>query len=365
MKRILIGMMTGALAAGLFAMDLSFVRDRSLETGVYAKTVRVGHSRATLFALPTVYSCALPNGLAFDAATVPVLGLSDLETSGIARLSNTKARLSWLYHDFLIATFGLRLPTGFNQFTSSQLITAGNIASRQLLFQNANLFSSLDLSASLASSLAFRDIGDGDLSLGLGLAYLYKGAVTPVEDSKLSFDPADEFSISLATEYDFRAYERKCQTLLDLGFTLYGSDQQQDAKALAIGNKFNWAFSGGVELAENLPLTVRVANFIKGANTHKLYGETSKKSSDLIASVTSGLPFARPQRPYAKLTLASYSGGGLQGYGDAFVTSLALGAAFRLSERLSLQNEISVDLGSLEGSGLLGLSGNAAFRYQF
>ena len=48
-----------------------------------------------------------------------------------------------------------------------------------------------------------------------------------------------------------------------------------------------------------------------------------------------------------------------------FGVLMALGAAFRLSERLSLQNEISADLGSLEGTGLLGLSGNAAFRYRF
>jgi hypothetical protein len=197
------------------------------------------------------------------------------------------------------------------------------------------------------------------------VAYLYKGPITPVENTTQEFDPADEGNFSVAGEYDFRAINHKCMALADLGFTIYGSDQPEGGKPIAIGNKFNWALSGRMELAEAMPVSLRLANYIKGANTHSYYGETNKKSSDILFSLSSGLPFAKGYRPYAGLTLASYSGGGTQGYGDAVMVTVNGGASYRLSENLSLSGEIGIDGGSLENNGVFGLSFNGSIKYQF
>jgi hypothetical protein len=344
-----------------------FIREPVWQSGFYLKNTWIGNSRTMLLALPNVYSFALSERLGVDAATTAALANSNFANSSILRLANSKLRLSYNYRDFLMGTFGVRLPLWRNQFSGEQLITAGDIGARQLNFQNSSLFNSLDFFGGLSSSLAFKDVGDGDLSLGLGLSYYYKGAYTPVEGTDIEFNPGNEFNMSLASEYAFRAFERKITAMADIGFTFFGADQYGSTQEISVGSKFNWALFMATEITEVFPVSVRLANYRKGANENPgRYGETSKKASDLVFTAMSGIPFFTDYRPYAKLSLAGYSGGGSPAAdNDAFIVTLGGGASYRLSEHIFADGELGFDMGALGKSGVFGFDLSSQVHYKF
>lgn len=368
MKKNLIVILLAFAVFRISALPLpEFIRNPVWQTGFYFKNVSVGDSRAMLFALPNVYSFALNDQIGVDAATTLSMANSNFDHSTILRPTNTKFRLSYNYRDFILGTLGVRVPVFTNQFSGEQLITAGGIGSRQLGFQNANLFNALDVCLGLASSMAIKDVGEGDLSTGLGLSYLIKGAYTPTESRDLEFSPGNEFNVSLAGEYVFIGYDRQIRTLADIGFTLYGQDQYGPREEVSVGGKFNWSLFASTELSEVLPVSVRLANYRKGANENpSRYGETSKKASDLVFTMTSGIPLALPYHPFGKLTLAGYSGGGAPDVkNDAFVVTVGGGASYRLMEHIFTSAEIGVDMGKLGELGVLGIELSGTVHYQF
>jgi hypothetical protein len=361
-------------AAGLLALagsrlhaeEAQFIRDQKLNSTIYCKMVKVGDTKAMLLAIPEVYSTALGNNLAVDAVCTPAWAVSSMDQGYIIRLSSTKARLSYNYRSLAIGTFGIKVPMGINQFSPNQERTAGILAARQLGVRYADLFNSFDISAGVSSSAAFKDVGPGDVSAGLGVAMLIKLPYQPQEGNDQSFNPGDEFNLSVAGEYAFRALDRNMSAFLDLGFTIYGSDQMGDNKVTDVGNKFNWAMSGKTELKElgDVPVQVRLANYIKGANAVERVGETTKKSSDLIISLQSGLPLLTQYQPYAQLAFGSYSGGSLA-ENSSFVVSPAVGGSFRLREKLFAQGEAGLDVGSYGENTVLGLMIQGTVKYQF
>ena len=346
------------------AQRTDFIRDRNFEGGLYAKTAWVGGGNATLIALPMVYSMAYTEDLSFDAVTIPAFAFSSPSNSSVLRLSNTKLRATYVWNNILIATFGAKVPTGLNGFDESQLGTAGSIATRQLGFRNANLFNTCDIIAGVSSSLPFKDAGPGDLSLGLGLSYLYKIPYQPVAGADVWFSPASEFNISLAGEYVFLAAARQITLLADLGFTVYGADEYGETDPVEVGAKFNWALFGATEMVPGLPASVRLANYKKGANTQGRIGETNKEASDLIITLKHGLPLLINSAPYGMLSLGTYSGGG-NNFGDALVTTIGGGVSPRLSEHLFANGEVGIDLGELGGDFVFGMEVYGKIQYKF
>jgi hypothetical protein len=318
-------------------------------------------------ALPLSVSGKLRDDISLTAVTIPSFATSDMENSSIFRVASTRLRATYLYKDMFIGTLGLRLPTGTNQFTGEQLSTAGNLATRQLGMQYSYLFNSLDINLGASTSLGFKDIGPGDLSVGFGLSYLYKGSYTPSDESDASFSPGNEFNIIAATEYVFVAWDRKIDAMLDLGLTVYGADVVSDSIEIDAGSKFNWALSASTEYLPDLTGSVRIANYKKGAIKHAKLGETSKESSDLILALKSTLPLKMlaEYQPYGTATFGFYDGGGAKGYGSAFVFTLGGGGSKRLSERLFVDGEFGLDMGSLEEMGLFATELSGGLNYKF
>jgi hypothetical protein len=364
MKNILL--FTSFFAALASAQIAQFIREPDLQTGLYVKNVWVGDSHVGLITLPTLYSFCMTNNLSVDAATSPAFATSSSDNSSVLQLSNTKFRVSYLYQNLVLGTLGLKIPTSFNQYSNPELFTVGDVATRQLSFQYSNLFNSFDICAGLSSSLAFKDVGEGDLSVGLGLSYLYKGPFTPSEEMNQEFSPGNEFNASTAAEYVFIAYDRKITAMADLGFTLYGDDQFGDAEKIEVGGKFNWALFAATELTDVWPVSVRLANYRKGANANVgRLGETAKSASDLLFTASSGIPLWTDYKPYGRLTLASYAGGGAGGFGDAFILTINGGAIKRLMEHVFLSGEMGFDMGSLEKSGVFGFELQGTVNYKF
>lgn len=361
-------LLLGLLLSSGFTRDLnSFIRQPDLESGVYFKTAWIGDNQATLFALPTVYSFAMSERIGVDAATTPALAYSNFDNSSIVRLSNTKFRLSCNLKNLLLLTAGARVPTGFNQYSGEQLLTSGSLAARSLAFRYSNLMSALDLSAGASSGLVFRDVGDGDLSMGLGLSYLFRGAFQPQESDDRAFDPGDEVSASVALEYAFLAFDRRNRIFADLGTTFYGDDTYGDRESISPGSKFNWALQASTFLAPRWPLSFRLANFRKGANENpERFGETTKKASDLLVILTSGLPFRSAGNPFVRLTFGSYAGGGsMASDNEATVFTLSGGADTRLSEHLFGSAEAGVDMGTLNDEGVLGVECQVKVNWRY
>ena len=361
---------TFILLVSVLVLQARLLRDPMLDGGLYFKYASVGEGSTCLLALPMVYSFALNDRLSMDAVTTPSMAFSGEDESSIFRVAGTKVRASYVYREFIIGTLGAKIPTGPNQFTGNQLETAGNIGSRQLGFKNSNLFNTLDVCAGLSTCLAFRDIGSGDLSAGLGLSYLFKSPYSPMDGVEGMFDPGDEFNASLAGEYVFMALDRRFTALLDLGFTIYGDDEVEDGPVIETGAKFNWALFGATEIMPKVPVTARLANYRKGANNVDKQGETTKEASDLIFTATAGIPMEVLERvqPYGSLTLAGYEGGGAAGAGDAFIFTAGAGGSCRLRTHMFVRSEIGFDMGSLkagEDQGVFGIefSGNLAYKF--
>jgi hypothetical protein len=353
-----------ALTCGpLSAEEPQFIRDQKLNSTMYCKMVRIGDTKVMLLAVPEVYSTVLSKALSLDAVCTPAWAVSSMDAGAILRLTSTKARLSYNYKDLAIGTFGVKVPAGINQFSPNQERTAGILAARQLGVRHADLFNTCDISAGMSSSAAFKDVGAGDVSVGLGVAMLFKLPYQPQDGNDQSFDPGDEFNLSVAGEYAFRAMERSMSAFLDLGFTIYGSDEMGDSKITDVGNKFNWAVSGRTKLG-GVPAQVRLANYIKGANAVEKVGETTKKSSDLIIALQSGLPVLTQYGPYAQLTFGRYAGGSLA-ENNALIITPAAGGSFRLNEKMFAQGEAGLDFGSYGENSVLGLMIQGSLKYQF
>jgi hypothetical protein len=239
------------------------------------------------------------------------------------------------------------------------------VATRQLSFRNADLFSTVDVSAGLSSCLAFLDVGPGDLSVGLGLSYLFKGAFTPAGEPDMSFNPGDEFNVATAAEYVFLAADRRITAMVDVGFTIYGNDKPEEGPEIEAGSKVNWAFNAATEVIENVPASVRLANYRKGANAIKDFAETQKDASDLILSLRGGIPLLLEYRPYGIMTFGFYGGGGANGFGDAFIFTVGAGASARLSERMFVSAELGLDMGGLEEEGVFGIELGGGLQYKF
>jgi hypothetical protein len=84
-------LLTLTVATGVSALDLQFMRDKNLTAGLYFKNAWVGESRVMLLALPTIYSFAVTDELAFDAVTTPAFASSNLDESAIFRLATGSA----------------------------------------------------------------------------------------------------------------------------------------------------------------------------------------------------------------------------------------------------------------------------------
>jgi hypothetical protein len=351
------------LAAVVSAQEQQLIRDQKLNSSCYFKMIGAGDARLTILALPQIYSWAIRENMALDAVSIPALAVSNFDKSSIIRLTNTKLRLSYNYQNLAIGTFGLKIPMGINQFSTGQEITAGLAATRQLGVRFSDLYNTFDISMGASSSTAFKDLGPGDLSMGLGLAMLFKTAFTPQEGGSNSFSPGNEFNVSLASEYAMIVQQRKVGLFLDLGFTIYGSDKMGDKVITKVGNKFDWALQGNTDVMQ-LPVQLRLANFIKGANTIEKIGETTVKSNDLIISLQAPVPVAswKPYQPYGRIMMGNYSGGSAMA-GSATVFSLAGGGAYRLNEQMFLQGETVIDMGGYTGRGVFGVSVNGGINY--
>lgn len=342
-----------------------FIRQPVLENGVYARSSWIGSDPTLLVALPTFYSTTLTERLSADAGIVPAAALSSVDRSSVARVSNTKVRFSYNIGNALLATAGARIPAGGNRLSGEQLATAGNLASRQLNFQYANLFNSLDLFAGLATSVAFANLGAGDLSVGLAGAFLYKSKFKPSSDRDEYFDPGDETTVSLAAEYAMPLSGRAGGFLADVGYTYYGPDRFGAEERITAGSKFNWAFA-----AEYGTLGIRVANYRKGLNVSRSrYGETSKSANDLLATLVGRLPVLPILQPYFKLGMGSYSGGGVYPSetipNTATIGTAGVGGVARFGEHLFLNFETGVDAGTFERKRILGVELQAGMSVKF
>ena len=333
-----------------------------LASSMYLKTLRSNAIQTTLLALPEVYHVPMTRDINLDIVTIPVLAFGSAGNAMVARLANTKARAVYNYQDKALITFGLKIPLGINRFNANQEKTAGFLATRQFGFRNANLYNTFDISASASSSIAFQDMGPGDLSMGLGVAGLFKMPFQPTEVDQ-SFNPGDEVSISFASEYVMMVSNRKIRTLLDLGLTLYGSDKLGDNVTTEVGSRFNWALSGDTKI-KTLPLDVRFANYIKGANKADKSGLTTKDSNDLMIALRGGLPLLQNYAPYGLLRLAYYEGGNLF-ENNAFVTTVGGGASKRLNERMFAHGELGLDFGKYGDAGIFGISLEGGVKYVF
>ncbi|MBL8026232.1 MAG: hypothetical protein JNL74_07465, partial [Fibrobacteres bacterium] len=242
-----------------------FIRTPELNGDLYFKTVSVGEVTTTLFALPLAYSCALNKELSFDAATTPVIAFTSLDNSTVVRLSGLKGRLTYNFRNMLLGTVGVHIPTGTNKFSGEELLTAGNVSSRQLGFSEGALYNTIDIFGSAAAGMVFKDLGSGDLSIGLGGSFLYKGSFIPTDVADSVYDPGSEGNISLAVEYLFLAFERRNTLLLDFGVTMYGEDKYS-GETFRRGNKLNWSLTAQSSVNPKIPLSLRIANYIKGAN---------------------------------------------------------------------------------------------------
>jgi hypothetical protein len=359
------------LATVIAAAPLTqFIREPVYEEGVYARYSTVGTATTSMAALPTFYSFSLAKGWAADVGIVPAVAKSAIDNSTLLRFANTKLRLSYNIGNAVLATVGCKIPTGVNQMSGEQLVTAGNLATRQCNFQYSNLFNSLDLIGGLATSLAFSNVGTGDLSLGFGCAYLYKGPFRPSASIAESFDPGDEVNLSVAAEYTAPVFSRPGSLLADIGYTYFGPDRLGTSEQITAGIKFNWAITARLGAGNSVPYSLHIANYRKGANTNgSRLGETARSANDLMAAAIIPVPFFTGLQPYAKVGVGSYSGGGVypadSGAVNAVIGTVGIGGSARCTEHLFAFLETGVDAGKMGSERVIGVEVQAGIRLKF
>jgi hypothetical protein len=354
----------------LAAPFTQFIRNPVYEEDVYARYSKVGSTTTSMAALPTFYSCALSKDCAADLGIVPAFATSNIDNSSIMRFANSKLRVSYNIANALLATVGCKIPTGFNRLSGEQLTTAGNLATRQCNFQYSNLFNSFDACAGLASSLAFPNVGPGDVSVGFGVSYLYKGPFWPAESINESFDPGDEANLSVAAEYAVPAFGRPGSVMADVGYTYFGADRFGSSEQVTPGIKFNWAITGSLGSGNSVPYSMRIANYRKGANTDKSrLGETGRNANDLLAMAIAPLPFWSSLQPYAKVGISSYSGGGVYPADssgvDAVIGTVGIGGNARCTEHLFASLEAGFDAGKMGNAQVIGVEIQAGISLKF
>jgi hypothetical protein len=237
------------------------------------------------------------------------------------------------------------------------------VSARQMNFKYADLYNSLDINGGLSSSLYFRDVGDGDLTLALALSYLYRGAMQPLEITEASFYPGQEFTTAFVADYVFIAFERRFDLVADAIYTLYTEDSYAGGETYDRGAAFQWAFSLTSSVTPKLPLSLRIANYLRSPSDSPV-GSTGK-SADLFISASATPPFSNTFSPELTLTFGSYAGGGLNRYGDATIIALNAKTEKPITEKATLSYSLGLEGGSFESNAYMGVDGALSLKFNF
>lgn len=340
-----------------------FYGSPSLDCGAYLKAVSTNDTTAMLFAIPVMHSFNLSDNLHFEASTAPTAVLTNTESSLTARLSSTRLRFTLNSGNMLLSTIGLRIPTASNRFTEEQTKAMGMVSARQMNIDYADLYNSMDVNLGLASSLYFKDVGDGDLTLALALSFLYRGATEPLNVTEALFYPGQEFTTAATAEYIFIAFERRFDLTADALYTLFSDDSYVGGETYSRGPIFQWALSLSSSVTTQLPLSIRIANYLRSPSETP-FGNTGK-ASDLFISLSTVPPLSKSFKPELSLSFASYAGGGLNKYGDASILSIDGKAEKKLTDRASALYSIGLEGGAFESKGIFGITGSAMLRFNF
>ncbi|MBL8025464.1 MAG: hypothetical protein JNL74_03590 [Fibrobacteres bacterium] len=360
-KTLLIITLLSALTHGL---DLKrFYGEPSLQCGAYFKLVSTNDTTAALFALPLVHSFDLSRNLHLDASTVPTAVLTNNESSLTARLSSTKLRLTLNSGNIILSTIGLRIPTAYNRFSEEQTRAMGMVSARQMNVDYSDLYNSTDINLGVASSLYFKDVGDGDLTLALAFSYLYKGATEPLNVTEAFFYPGQEFTSAATAEYVFIAFERRFDITADALYTMFTDDSYAGGETYSRGSIFQWALSLSSSVTAQLPLSIRIANYLRSPSESPL-GNTGK-ASDLFIALSAIPPLSKNFKPDISLSFSSYAAGGLNKYGDAAIITLDGKTEKKITEKVTTLYSAGLEGGTLEGKGILGFTGSATLRFNF
>ena len=223
-----------AVPEGLRADETSsgFFRDVILGSGVHVQYWNgEGDLRVREFSVPVTFVLPMSRRLSLDLVTGSGFATLDRGTSDdLYRLTDTKVRASYILgDDAALLTAGLSTPTGKTTLDSLEQEVSNYLAQDALGFTTPALGQGMEANLGLATA---RQIGE--TVFGLGVGYLWKGAYTP-RLGESDYTPGDELSLTVGLDRHLMDGDGKLT--LDLVYTLYGRDEQEEEAVLQSGSK--------------------------------------------------------------------------------------------------------------------------------
>lgn len=173
---------------------------------------------------------------------------------------------------------GLNLPTGKEELTEEEFMSAYLLSLDQFKFRMPSLGQGLNVTIGIGWAGILSDA----VSVGLGTAVQTKGAYSPLADLEDKFDPGSEVTITGGLDYQVDA---TAILSADILYSIYGADKVGGTIVYDAGNKFglNVKFKKQMNfnlLKLGLRYRTRTKNYIAYAGV--LYPEVEKSSPQLI-----------------------------------------------------------------------------------
>ncbi|MFH1759635.1 MAG: hypothetical protein ABIA63_00910 [bacterium] len=344
----------------------SFFRGSNIYSGLHLEFWNWSNVQTLETVLPIYYSMNLDaffDGLAIDAVTSPTFALTHKEEANtIFGLAGTKIRTSYNYKNLVIGTFGVQIPTGTNKLSASQTQTVGAIATKQMAFKLSRFNTGLDMDFTASSSYEILE----DLVLGASLGFLMHGSFTPTEGMK-KYNPGNEFTIALGTDYTIFAMNRKISLYGDFIWTTYTADEYDKKDVFDAGEKITFNLRGSIKLNQYFLNMLGITFNSRGNNTNINNDTTVNKidaGEELLLSNYIYLLGVKKYSPYAIGKISIYGSNGAKS-GSAFILGMGGGGSLALAGNISIKAQAVLELGSMTGSALIGMELSGGINYVF
>ncbi len=315
---------------------------------------QAGNDRAFQFVFPVSLYWPVNDRLTLDLTTSP--SANKIHTSNPAALNGlSDSRLSAAYvlgDDRFLLTCGLNLPTGKSALTWEELNAATVLAMQPLDFVLPVLGQGPACHAGLVMAQRL-----GQVVVGIGAGFLYRGAYQPYTGSETEYDPGEEISASVAIDLPAG---RKNKLMLDLVYTSYSKDHAGGVSAYKAGDRLTLQLGVYVP-AEYVDFQLEVRNRRQAGNqvrSEDLVPERLNSNGnklDILSLAT--MDFSRKIKLFAVLEGKIYADNDYD-YGGATIGGVGGGFMIKTSPRINVRLDGRVYTGSLDtGSEKVNLTG--------
>jgi hypothetical protein len=187
------------------------------------------------FSFPFTFIYPYDEKLSFYATTSPAYNiLGTGERYSLGGISDVKIGGHYLaFNDEYLFTFGLNLPVGKNALTTEEYAVANVLAMPAFNFRVPSLGQGIDVHVGASTA---RELGD--LIVGAGISYLFKGGYKPLSDYDELYNPGDEITFTAGADRNLVLFNKDMQLTGDILLTMYFNDRWGGEKVFHSGSVF-------------------------------------------------------------------------------------------------------------------------------